>query len=407
MGMGLVVGVWVARYLGPYQFGSLNFAIAFAALFGTISALGLDMIVVRELVHNTADTQEILGTTLLMRTSGAIAAMVIAICTIRLIQPADRTALLLISILASGLVFQAFDTIDSYFQSQVRSKITVWAKNLAFLLVAGLKVVLIVKKADLWIFAAAQMAESALGAAGLLIGYKFCGGNLLGWRVSKARAINLLRQSWPVIFSGLAIMIYVRIDMVMLKIMKGDFEVGLYAAATRVSEVWYFIPMAVVSSVSPAIMRAKSRPEVYYSRLRNLFSLMTFLACVIGTGIALASHLIIRLLYSNSYAAAAPVLEVHIWASVFVFLGVAQSPWDISENLLKLSLYRTVAGAVINVAMNIFLIPRYAAMGAAISTVVSYAISGVFANAFQKETRPIFLMQMGSFLPRKFWETLQ
>jgi PST family polysaccharide transporter len=165
--------------------------------------------------------------------------------------------------------------------------------------------------------------------------------------------------------------------------------------------------MAVVSSVSPAIMRAKSRPEVYYSRLRNLFSLMTFLACVIGTGIALASHLIIRLLYSNSYAAAAPVLEVHIWASVFVFLGVAQSPWDISENLLKLSLYRTVAGAVINVAMNIFLIPRYAAMGAAISTVVSYAISGVFANAFQKETRPIFLMQMGSFLPRKFWETLQ
>jgi PST family polysaccharide transporter len=187
--------------------------------------------------------------------------------------------------------------------------------------------------------------------------------------------------------------------------MQGDYAVGLYSAATRISEVWYFIPMAIVSSVSPAIMRVKDDPDLLNERMRKLFSLMTMTACVIGSIVALASHAIIRILYSTGYSGAAPVLAVHIWASVFVFLGVAQSPWDISKNMLKLALYRTVAGAVINVAMNLYLIPRYSAMGAAIATVVSYAVSGVFANAFISRTRPIFYMQMKSFVPSKFWAT--
>ena len=198
-------------------------------------------------------------------------------------------------------------------------------------------------------------------------------------------------------------MIYMRLDMVMLKMMKGDFAVGLYSAATKVSEVWYFIPTAIVSSVSPAIIKVKDNPELFYGRLRRLFSVMTLTACVIGAIVGFSSRAIIHLLYSNTYRGAAPVLAVHIWASVFVFLGVAQSPWDISENLLRLSFYRTAAGAAINVAMNLILIPRFSAMGAAIATVVSYAIAGVFANAFSARTQPFSIMQLKSFIPQRFW----
>jgi polysaccharide transporter, PST family len=399
MGMGLFVGVWVARYLGPARFGTLNFSVAFIALFGTAGTLGLEMIVVRELLHSTDDTREILGTTLALRTGGSLLAAGLSIGLLRLIQPQDREALLLVSILSLTLVFQAFDTIDSFFQSQVRSKITVWAKNSAFLIFAAIRVSLIHIKAPLWSFAAAGAGEVALGAVGLVFGYHLSGEKIFSWRVSKKRAIGLLQQSWPVIFSGMAIMIYMRLDMVMLKMMKGDFAVGLYSAATKISEVWYFIPTAVVSSVSPSIIRAKDNPELFYGRLRNLFSIMTLTACVIGSIVALASHAIVHTLYSNSFSGAAPVLAVHVWASVFVFLGVAQSPWDIAKNLLTLSLYRTLAGAVINIALNLVLIPRFGAMGAAISTVVAYAISAVFANAFSANTRPIFFMQMRSFLP--------
>lgn len=403
MGMGLFVGVWVARYLGPVQFGGLNFAVAFVGLFGTMTSLGLDGIVMREVLHKPEDTAEILGTTMALRSVGGILGVGVSIAAIRLMQPNDRQTLLLVSIYSITLVFQAFDTIDSYFQSQVRSKITVWAKNAAFLVFAGVRVALIYAKAPLWAFVVAMTAEVALGAAGLLIGYRLAGGRILLWRSSKERAIRLLQQSWPVIFSSVAIMIYMRLDMVMLKMMQGDFAVGLYSAATRVSEVWYFIPMAIVSSVSPAIMRVKDNPDLFYARLRSLFSLMTLTACGISCVIAPASHLIIRLLYSTSFAGAAPVLAVHIWASVFVFLGCAQYPWDLSKNLLKLSLYRTVAGAVINIALNLVLIPKYSAMGAAIATVVAYGVCNVFANLFSAKTRIIFFMQMRSFIPSRFW----
>jgi polysaccharide transporter, PST family len=404
MGMGLVVGVWVARYLGPTQFGSLNFATAFIALFGSATALGLEGIVVREVLHNSEGTHEILGTTLLLRGAAGLLAIGLSIAILLIIQPHDKLALLLVSILSLTLVFQAFDTIDCFFQSQVRSKITVWAKNGAFLVFAAVRVSLIYAKAPLWTFAAAVTGEIALGAASLVVGYRLSGGKMLFWRSSKRRAAKLLQQSWPVIFSALAIMVYMRLDMVMLKMMQGDFAVGLYAAATRVSEVWYFIPMAIVSSVSPAIMQAKDNPELFYGRLRRLFSLMTLTACVIGSVVALASNAIIRTLYTSGYSGAGPVLAVHVWASVFVFLGVAQAPWDLTKNLMKLGLYRTLSGAVINVLMNLYLIPRYSAMGAAIATVVSYAVSAVFANIFSAQTRPIFYMQMRSFIPGKFWD---
>jgi PST family polysaccharide transporter len=404
MGMGLFVGVWVARYLGPEQFGSLNFAISFVALFGSVTSLGLEAIVMREVLHAPEDSRDILGTALALRSGAGFLCVGAAIGVVRLIQPHDRQALILVSIISLTLVFQAFDTIDVFFQSQIRSKITVWAKNGAFLLFAAIRVALIYAKAPLWVFAVATISETAAGAAGLILGYELTSGRLLLWKSSKKRALLLLQQSWPVIFSGMAIMVYMRLDMVMLKMMKGDFAVGLYAAATRVSEVWYFVPQAIVSSVSPAIMRVKDNPTLLNARLKRLFSLMTISACAIGSVVALASHLIIRILYSNSYAGAGPVLAVHVWASVFVFLGVAQYPWDIARNQVKLGLYRTVLGAVINVAMNLYLIPRYAAMGAAIATVVSYAVSGVFANLLSARTRPIFYMQMRSFIPGKFWD---
>jgi PST family polysaccharide transporter len=403
MGMGLFVGVWVARYLGPVQFGSLNFALAFVALFGTVTTLGLDGLVVRELLHDAQGHHEILGTTFVLRSVSGVLAAGVSIIAVRLIQSHDRQAFLLVSILSLTLAFQAFDTIDSLFQSQVRSKITVWAKNLAFLIFATIRVSLIYIKAPLWSFAAANTGEIILGALGLVLGYRFSGGRMFAWRTSRVRAGHLLKQSWPVVFSGMAIMIYMRLDMVMLKMMQGDLAVGLYSAAIKVSEVWYFIPMAIVSSVSPAIMRVKDNPELLNERLRKLFSLMTMTACIISAVVAPASHIIIRTLYSNGYRNAAPVLAVHIWASVFVFLGVAQTPWDLSSNLLRLSLYRTISGAVINVAMNLYLIPRYGAMGAAIATVVSYAFAGIFANAFSARTRPIFYMQLKSFIPYRFW----
>jgi len=403
LGVGAFIGIWMARFLGPSQFGSLGFAISFVALFSTLTTLGLENIIVREVIRNPKKTSEILGTGFVLRCAGCAVAPLIAVVTIRLLQPDDHQALLLVSLLSLGLVFQAFDTIDSFFQSEVKSRLTVWARNSAFVLVAVGRVFLIEKKAPLWAFAAAQVVELGLAAIGLAIAYRAIGGRFSLWRFRPTRAIQLLSHSWPVILSGMAIMIYMRIDMVMLKAMQGDTAAGIYAAATRISEVWYFVPSIVVSSVSPAIMRAKSDPVRYYRWLAKLFSLMTFTALVVGSCIALSAKWIIHLLFSDAFRDAAPVLAVHVWASVFVFLGVAQAPWDLSENRLKLSFYRTLGGAVANIILNLVLIPRYSALGAAVATVISYGISSVFGNALSSVTRPIFFLQLQSIRFSNIW----
>jgi PST family polysaccharide transporter len=400
MGVGLFVSVWVARYLGPARFGGLNFALSYAALFASLMTLGLDGIVVREIVRDSSQTPRILGSALALRLGGSVVAIVVCVLSAALLEPHDRQSLLLVLIVSTSLTFLAFDTIDSYFQSQVRSKLTVWAKNTAFLVMAALRVVLIHMRAPVWTFAVAYTSELALGAIGLVVAYTMTGGSIRRWLPQWPMAVDLLKQGWPLMLSGMAIMIYMRIDTVMLKLMQGDAAAGLYAAATRISEVWYFIPSAIVISVSPAIMRSRGDPVLYYQRLRHLFSIMIVTSLTIGSFIALASHWIVLRLYSHSYSGAAPVLAVHIWASVFVFLGVAQGPWDISENLLNLALYRTTAGAIANILLNLYLIPHYSAMGAAAATVISYAISSFVANLFSPRTRPIFFLQLKATVPR-------
>ncbi|MDB5359557.1 MAG: polysaccharide biosynthesis protein [Rhodospirillales bacterium] len=398
MGLGVFVGIWIARYLGPEGFGNFNFAVSFVALFGTLTTFGLDGIIIREIVRDHTQAPELLGTAFALRIGASLLAPPLAIFTIWLVQPNDGVTLVLVSLLSLGLVFQAVDTIDCFFQSQVRSKLTVWPKNVAFLLMAGVRISLIHSNAPIWTFAAAQVAESALGAIGLIATYLWAGGRLSRWRLRTPRAVELVKQSWPIILSSMAIMVYMRIDMVMLKLLQGDRAAGLFAAATRVTEVWYFIPAAIVSSVAPAIMQARLNPPLYYARIQKLFNLMTLMSLAVGSCVALGSDQIIHILYSADFGGAAPVLKIHVWASIFVFLGVAQGPWNLSENLLKLGFYRTLAGAFANVLLNLILIPRYSEIGAAYSTVVSYAIASVFSNAFSPATRPIFVMQMRSLL---------
>jgi len=251
LGLGLFVGLWVARYLGPARYGSLNFAISYIALFGSMATLGLDDIVIREIIRDENKAPGVLGSALALKLAGSCVALLVSILIIWFLLPHNRTDMILVSIVSMGLVFQAFDTIDSYFQSQVISKLTVWSKNSALLLVAGLRIYLIHIKAPVWTFAAAASAELALGAIGLIIAYRLHGGSILRWHASKRATLHLLHDGWPLIFSVMAFMIYMRIDMIMLKVMQGDRAAGIYAAATKISELWFFVPTAIVTSAAP------------------------------------------------------------------------------------------------------------------------------------------------------------
>lgn len=400
MGVGLFVSVWVARYLGVEQFGIFNYATAFVALFSTLSTLGLDAIVVRSIVREPEKRAEILGTAFWLKLLGGIAALVLAVSCIMVVRHDDQLTISLVAILSSVGIFQAFDTIDLWFQSQVQSKYTVIAKNTAFVVITLVKVILISIHAPLISFAWAASGEIGLGAIGLMIYYKIRGYSPLLWPWSLPLAKILLKESWPLILSGLTIMIYMRIDQIMLGQMIGDKAVGIYSVATRISEVWYFIPMAIASSVSPAIYEAKEVSEsLYYKRIEKLLRLLSWLSIVVAVPMSFISGTIITILFGKSYEASGFILAIHIWSSLFVFMGVGTSPWFIAEGLTQFALRRTIMGAITNVILNIFLIPAYGEAGAAIATVISQAIASFLSNATHPKTRKIFNLQVKSLIP--------
>ncbi|MBC6429491.1 flippase [Nostoc sp. HG1] len=399
MGASLVVGVWVARYLGVQQYGLFNYALAFVSLFSPIFALGLDEVVVRHIVRQSSNKEEILGTTFWLKFLGGIASVLLAVSTMFILGEHEILKIWLVAILGMAGIFRATDTIEVWFQSQVQSKYPVIAKNIAFLLNTTIKIALILTKAPLLAFAWVTLAEFAMSAIGLLIVYQVKGSSLWLWRWSFSAAKTLLKESLPLIFSGFAVLIYMRIDQVMLGQMLGNSEVGIYSAAVRVSEIWYFIPAAIVSSVAPSIYAAKEKSEsLYYQRIGKLLSLMTCISFAIALPMTFLSDKIIMVMFGSGYAEAGSILAVHIWTSLFVFMGLATSPWFIAEGLNHVSLGKTLFGAILNIILNLFLIPRYAGLGSAIATIISQAAATFLCNAFDSRTQKIFKIQVRSLL---------
>ena len=395
LGVGLLVSVWVARYLGPQLFGVYSYAIAFVGLFGFVSILGLDTIVVRDIVHAPQDANEILGTAFTLKLIGAIVTLLAVTGIGSLVQTNDPTMPVLIGLIAAGTLFQAFDVIDFWFQSQVRSKYTVYARNTAFLILSLVKVGLILLHAPLIAFAGASLAEIVLGAIGLIAAYRLTGQTVCKWRTSLARARMLLSVSWPLMLSSIAVWVYMRIDQVMLGLLADTRALGIYSAAVRLSEVWYFIPIAIVSSVFPAVVRSKAIDgKLYYNRLQRLFNLMVVLSFMIVIPLMLLAGPIINLLYGPSYSEASGMFVVLMWAGLFVALGVAREAWLVNEGLTRFSFATAVAGAIINVVLNIVLIPRWGGIAAAWATLAAQAVAVSLSTLLYARTRRIFVMQM-------------
>jgi len=387
MGLGLVVGIWLARYLGPGQFGLWNFAIAFAALFGALATLGLDGIVIRELVRDPERQPVVMGSAFVLKLVASVIALFLSLIGITIMRGGEVLTFWLVGLSAAGFMFQSINVVDFYFQAKVQAKFTVYAANAAFLMMLVVKIWLLLRGAPIISFAWAGLAEAALTATFLVWAYRANHLRMRDWQYDLQVMRGLLKESWPLLLASVAVMFYMRLDMVMLQQMAGEREVGIYAAATRLSEIWYFLPVIIVASASPAIIRAhQADPIEFVKKLRKLYFVLAWLAIGISLPVSLLSDRIVGLLYGEDFHAAAAVLAMHLWASIAVFLGVASSQYLLVEQRQDISLYRTLIGLVCNVALNLVLIPGMGAMGAAIATVVSYFVA-TFSMVFFRSTR--------------------
>ncbi len=378
MTAGLFVGVYVARYLGPERFGVLSYAVSIVALFSVFSTLGLDSIAVRDLIKFPEKQNELLGTVFVLKFVGSVLVFALFALTV-FFADTKGTDQSLILIIAAGLIFQSFNVIRFYFEANVLAKFVATAQITAFLLTSIAKLAFIWMKLPLVYFGIPVLLDGAIVSIGLLVIYHHSGFSVLQWSFSLEKVTGLLKNCWPLILSGIAVTLYMKIDQVMIRHMLDAEAVGQYAAAVRLSEVWYFLPMVICSSLFPAIVNAKKQSEeLYQQRLRRLYRLMAWGAIAIALPVTFSSKWIINLLYGGQYYQASAVLTIHIWAGLFVFLGVASGKYLATENYIKIGALRTFVGCAANLALNFTLIPRYGIYGAAIATVVSYFIATFF-----------------------------
>ena len=400
--LSLLVGLIIARYLGPNLFGDLSFALSLVAILAAVGALGLDSFIIREIVQEPNKRDEILGTSLWLRLAVNAILIPIAVCIYlvshRLSSNPGESLALMVGLLAFASFFKSFNVIDSFFQSQVQSKYIVQVQNICLFISASVKIALVYFGYPLIYIVWALVFDGFILAAGLLIVYQHKNYSIFAWRFNSLRAKALLKKSSPLILSAVMVSIYMKIDVVMLKSV-GSRAVGIYSAAQTVSEAWYFIPIAIVTSVFPALINARKTDENrYYKRLRNLYDLLVYISLPIAIFISFTANYIVEIIYSNKFAGAGPMLSIHIWSGIFVFLGVASGQYLIAEGFTKISFYRTTAGAVVNVLLNIWLIPKYAGIGASIATLAAYITSTFYILLIPKTRRQGIIMIKSLFL---------
>ncbi|MDO3720308.1 flippase [Marinobacter sp. chi1] len=397
--VGFLVTVLVARYLGPEDFGLYSYVISVAAILSAAGHVGLSGLVVREIVKKPNNRGETLGTTLGLKFMGVGAGYVVLLVYAALYEGISSPEFVMLAIAGAALLFSPFQVFDFWFQAFVQAKYVTYARLMALAASAGLKIAFVFIGSGVIYFAGANLAQAVIVVLASLFFYKATSILPLSeWSFSWGRARELLSQGWLIYLGSIFAVVYLKVDQVMLKWFEGSGSVGIYAVAAQISEAWYFVPVAIVTSFFPKLikLRDQSSPE-FDKRFQQLLDLLFGLALAVALAMTLAAEYVILLFFGEHYIESASVLLIHVWAALFIFMRAALSKWILIENILVFSLLTQGGGALVNILLNYFLIPEFGVVGAAYATLLSYAFASFVSLALYSKTRPIFFMMTKSF----------
>lgn len=376
MAVGFFTLAWTARFLGVEQFGTLNYALAFVAIFSPLAQLASDQITFRDLVNEPEAKERILGSAFLLKSLAGLIIFGISVVAVSLLQSSDPLVVKLVVIVGAASFFSGFSVIELWFQSKVDSKYVIWARNSSFVLGTIARIILLELKAPIAFFAWLVVIESLLNSIGFIVVFRWANYQIFNWRFDWEYSKSLMKISFPLIFSTLAIVIYMRIDLVMLGQLADTEAVGIYSVAVKLSEIWPFASTMIVKSLAPSIISSKGvSANTYYDKLQRLCNFQAILVYAIAIPMTFLSTPLITLLFGAEFAPAGTVLSIHIWSSMFLFLGYVKEIWITTEGITWFAFIFTVAGAAMNVLLNFILIPPYREVGAAVATVISYGFA--------------------------------
>jgi len=400
MVVAIAVTVLMARYLGPARYGDLAYVVGLSTMFAAIARAGIDQIVIRDLVTFPQYKDRMLGTAGIIKLAAGVIATLLMLATLGLIGGTDRSQFLLGAILATTLLIQAMDVPEMLFSSRTQSRYPVMSRSFARIVMALVRTGLIYVSAPLLAFACAAAIEPMLIVLMMLVVYCGQGNRVRALRFDPGLARSVAWQGLPLMVSGVAILVMMRSDLILLEWLRGSATVGVFASATRIADMCTFVATGVMTSVTPTLIAVglenKARYDGFIARLYQGLALVMILVSLLVT---LFAGTFIHLLLGPSYAGAAEVLRIYIWSSVFIALGVVQGQWLVNEGYQRFIFYRAAAGAIINILANLVLIPAYGAQGAALATCIAQFASCVLSNLFyDAATRGMFVLQAKALL---------
>lgn len=396
MGGGLVLSVLFARLLGPEDFGRYNYVLSFVALFAPLFALGMTNVLLREFSRQPTRISDILQTCLKARFIAGICLTLVAALILYAVF-GNHWKFQLLSLLLLANISNAFEVFERWFQHKSMNKhLVVWRVS-NFSVFAITKLVAVLYFQSFIALALVVVIEVLSRNIGYRLLYQKYRDTAIKGHYDQAVFSDIFAQTRFLIFSGLASVIYLKIDILMLESMAGAQQVGIYSVAAKLSEVWYVLPQIVITAMFPKLLEiAKQSQTRYLAILQRGFDGLFIAALVLSAGIYFISPALIALLFGEQYQESAAILQLHIFASVFIFMRVLLSQWLVSEKFAQFSLFSQLAGAVCNILLNLWLIPVYGAWGAAVATVISYAVTSYICLAFHARTRPIAWMMTKS-----------
>ncbi len=386
--LGLFVAALVARYLGPEKFGIFNYAASYVSIFAALASFGLGGILVRELINKENLSNVIMGTSIFLYIFGGIIVTILSTILIIFINPDDILLRILVLIMSTALIFRFNEVIKYWFESKVLSKYVVWFDNGAYIISSIIKIFLVIYKAELIYFAWVVLIEGILITIGLVIIFNYKYPNQIKkFRFNYFVGKNLLRDSWPMIFSGIILMVQARIDQLMLGIFIGAREVGYYSVSLQILEGLSFLPMIIMSTMRPSILEGGNiSTKLYNDRLYNYYRLSFIISILTIVPIFLFSNQIIYLLFGSEYYVSGFLLAVMSFRLIFANMGVARGVHLLKENLLTYSMWTMFIGTLVNIILNYLLIPNYASLGAIIASYISFSITIFVIDFFYFKT---------------------
>ncbi len=400
LGVSFFVGVLVARYLGPKNFGILSYAQSIVMLVTPIANLGIDNILVRELVKNKNLKKEriILGTALLLKlVTSTILIIIFALLYYFEKNPLNRYIYIIVVILLVGLFFRSFDIIDFYFQAKVISKLSFIGNIISLIFSNIVRFIFVIKKFSLKFIAFSYALEGILLALfSITIYNKYSENKIYKWEVNLNLAKFFLKNSYPLMISVFAVSLYFRLDQIMLKNLLNNMKIiGEYSAAVKIVELIYIIPTVILNSMFPFFIKLKTRSNLLYKKYfkitYNLFYVFSIICVLI---LNFGATIIVKIIYGNKFINASEILKILSFNIIFVSFGMIHSKWLIIKHLEKKNMYSTLLALLTNLILNYYLIKSYGVRGAAIATLVSTIVSSIIYDLIDKDLHETFKLKI-------------